>query len=1237
MKTKIMKKNAGFFIVIISIMLLTPAITAIAYQNDSKPNICNYVFDDNQNTNTLDITKTIDNMRYIPNEEVKLAGEQNDIGYNIDADDIIQRSIDIWVGEPVDERIPGRGRTGSLEPNNGDSKDWYCFTVCKDQNIQASITSSEDYDCQIYDTAGSAVGTSYTAEAVGRHFLQVFANEGAADGDYTISISISGQNDADTGADAGNEISQATSIQPGTYHGYLDSSDHEDWYSFNVNNGEGIFIELDPLEKSDYDIHLFNPNGEFVHSAQFYGEDMLEYPADISGSWKIKIDIFPGWDASKWPDDYLLYGSGAYELDISIGDNALAPPTLKPQPDIIPVAQTFIIDDDSSSLKDEYGYLAAVPAANYHENGNRYVSPIVYEGANSIPNWFTSIDDTTQYLLDDWNTYLDRHEMNPDIFEISNNPIQAASEIAIEKWSSSDTAVISVDGSSFKDEIKNLLSADVSFSCEKEISSFQPSELNDFVPGFYSAPMYLGSKVGAIHVIAEGEGFSGDTMITTPRYESLMADWWPHQYPANTGPTGSDYDTFFPVTQQGIWIPQVTSIDGLDEMKIVKYSGNRHKLSIGDVDSSLEITITTGEESRLVVFLIDPDGNIRGPRVPHWNGGEIKPIHQWHGGHWENDQNEYRHWIVEPHTEYYIEVHNPMQGTWTALVVPYLDHTTWEASFDGNYHITADLREHNSDRISAGLSAANAAVIASLKHVPLLYVTKDAVPPETNNAIEELGIDNIIFVNINDVSSASPGGSVTEYNNMQEVIDAIKNHPESENFITITSFATGDGYFAPSGMIAAYHGSPVLNIGEAKEAYNTLDMYQTWREYTGDFYHGCRSLGALPMMNEPIEIKNPPSLLDLIIYYFTNDRTLPPIGLDLKLQWLTIVHDGIHNMIENYGLDNNGQEAFMFVSPRDTDIRDPVARVMMGNNSYGGQIPVETTAFSSAMICRNILYPAIVYANPGRDVTTSQHMNYFTAQYAHSANDGNQYYTDGTRNDKNSFFSHGRFYEGHCIWDNLLERYNTGVSLGFYSGHGTGGSGISSQYKNIAEQFPSANPRHENLYDFEWWDSWAGYAGYDDSKTKTIRDRGMSIYNGEEPSLYDIIHFKWVDQLFENLHSEIEIWSSCTTASHFGPIVYLSHGSTIYAGCLGSGYTLVDDLYKSWILRDVLIKGFTIGEAFSKNNWLVNRDYTTGDPTTMYGIGTFFADGIHSVNTIFGDPTIQCYNPTWIEPVPITP
>ena len=125
-------------------------------------------------------------------------------------------------------------------------------------------------------------------------------------------------------------------------------------------------------------------------------------------------------------------------------------------------------------------------------------------------------------------------------------------------------------------------------------------------------------------------------------------------------------------------------------------------------------------------------------------------------------------------------------------------------------------------------------------------MTEDSVPTETADAISELGVTNIIFVNINDVSSASPSGSVTEYSTMQAVIDAIKGDPNSENYITVTSLGTGEGYFAPAAMAAAYHVSPIINMGESPDAFNTLDMITAWREYGGDYYHGCRSVGHLP-------------------------------------------------------------------------------------------------------------------------------------------------------------------------------------------------------------------------------------------------------------------------------------------------------------------------------------------------------------------------------------------------------
>jgi len=1068
MKRKIYAKKKEFLIVIISIIVLIPTITATSYQEEKKSNNYIYDFDNHLNINTFDMTKTIDQAKYIPFKEAEFSDEQNDIGYNQDGGRNARRSVDVYVGEPVD-KAPGRGRTGQLLPSQGDSEDCYRFFVCEGQSITASFSTTENYDFELINHDSEVVDNGYVATETKRHYIHIYANEDASDGEYSFDVQLIGQNDSGTGNDAGDNINQATNIIPGSYYGYLDYNDVEDWYSFNVNSGEGIFVTVDPLEYSDYDINLYNPYDELVHSIKFYGEDELEYPADVTGTWKIKIDIFPGWDANKWPDDYFLYGSGPYDLELTIGGSSDAPPIAKSQPYIKPVAQTFLINDDPLSNKDEYGYLAAVPAANYFENGQNYISPILYQGVNLIPNWFTTIDETTQYLIDDWNDYLDRHGMEAVEYTIINDdPIQAAADIATKKWTSSETAVIATDGSEFIDTMNTVLDKDAILSSSNDITIYQPSDLKE-ISGYFAAPMFIGPKWCAIHVIAEGENFEGDTLVTTPRYEALMGDWWPHG--DDYGP-GDDKDTFFPLSQSGLWMPHVTDTTNLDEMKVIKYSGDRYTIPVENLDCSIEVTLTTDNPSQLIVYLIDPEGNIRRPSFSHWNGGEIKPLHQWHGGHWEDDYEEYQSMIIEPHTEFSASVNNAIEGKWTAIVVPFLNHETGEAEFDGQYHITVNIREYNSKRISAGLSAANGAVIASMKHAPLLYVNEDSIPVETSNALSDLGVTNIIFVNIDDVSSVSLSGSVVEYNTMQEVINTIKSDSNSENYITITSFATGDGYFAPSGMIAAYHGSPVLNIAEVKEAYNTVDMIITWREYDGDYYHGCRSIGALPMMDEPIKIDNPPSYIDLVLYFFTNDRTFPPTGLDLKLQWFSTVHNAIYNMIDGYGLDGDGQEAYLFVSPRDTDIRDPISRIMMGNNSYAGQIPVETAAFSSAIICRNILYPAIIYANPGRDITTSQHMNFFTGQFDHNANDGNQYTTDASKDNKNSFSSHGRFYEGHCMWDNLLERFNNGVSICLYSGHGTGGSGISSQYKNIAEQFPLAEPTHENLYDFEWWDAW---------------------------------------------------------------------------------------------------------------------------------------------------------------------
>ena len=1216
---------------IIAITMLLPSITAISDNSidfySTYPDSKTIQMFRSENDPVINIISKNDLASTCINEP------ENDMGYNVDVSDRIQGSAPIYVGEPVDN-APGRTRTGSLDPDAGDDQDWYRFYVCEGQSIQTSIETSEDFGVYLMDSTGNNLGTSYDVDITAIYFVCVFSNDGANSGNYYLDVSLINQNDAGSGGDAGNTVNSALRINPGTYVGYMDFNDVEDWYSFAVNQGDSITFNVVPLEKSDYDIHLYNPNGIKVHSATYYGEDTLEYPIDQSGTWTIQLDMFPGWDASKWPDNYFLYGSGPYELTFEVGGSYNLPVPPKTQPDIKPIANTFIINDNPSSNTDEYSYIATIPAANYISNGNRYVSPIIYNGVNTMTNWFGTVDDTTQYLLDDWDIYLQRHGITANEYIVDANPIKAAAEIATRYWESSTKAVLVCDGSSFVDEVESIIDGDFSMSSTPVTKRYYPGDFLEF-DGSFAIPMFIGKQWGAIHMIALGDNFNGNTGLLTPRYEEVHFDDWPSPYDEN----GPDYDTWYPITIPGIWVPELTSETNLEELQIIKYPGDRYSIPIDTSDCSIEVNLQTQEPSELLAYLVDPDGNIRRPIIPSWNGGEINPIHQWNGGHWQDNSDEYRYWIVEPHEEFSFDLHYPMTGKWTIIIVPYFEHPSLSGGYIGDYHLTVNIRNHNSDRTDAAISAANGAVLSSLNHAPLLYVTKNAVPSETANALSTLGVNEVLFINLNDISSASPSGSVTEYTSMKQIIDAIKSSPFSENYITITSLGSGNGYFAPAAMIAAYHTSPVLSIQEAAKGYDLLDKLVRWEEYCGDYYHGCRTMGHLPAMQEPTDLNNPPSYLDLIIYYLTHNKTLPPRGLDLKLQWYSQIYDSIHTMIDSYGLDNDGQEAYMFVSSRDTDLPSHISRAMMGNESFAGQIPFDTPAMDTALICRDILYPALIYSNPGRDVTSTCLMNHWE-NFQWKTNNGQQWTNEFTRKVKEYFSSNNRIYIGHTLWTNLLEQYNNGASVIYHSSHGTGGSGICCMYENVAQQFPLAHLTHENLHDFTWWDGWRAYY-YDDTLTKSPRENGRVWFNSEEPNLYDIVHFKWCDQLFTNLHSQMTLWQSCTTAHNFGPEIYLEHGAALFYGNSNTGRSPQTDMQDSWWFEDFMVRGLSIGEAHSKLLWLFDRDYTTCDPTSLYGFSSIdeadqLGDGLGQVNTwlIFGDPTLQVYNPLWTEPIP---
>ncbi len=1173
-------------------------------------------------------------------EPLNLDGDDfDDAGTRRDAGDKISRATALYPGEMIDN-TPGRGRTGKIT-SSGD-EDWYFFSVCEGQTIEMSFFATDNYDLYLHNDAGDEMATStgpsttesitYVAEYSGYYYMAIVPGSDSGDGEYTFDVSLSSQNDAGTGSDAGNSFSGATTISPGEYYGYVDMNDEQDWYKFNINSGQGIHFTLEMKKLaylSDFDISLYNPSGELVFEEDYYYDDELLYPADESGEWRVKIDIFPGYTDIPQPVDwkYYTYGSGAYKMNFAVESSAPSPPAPIPQPDITPIAKSFIITNDPNSNNDEYAYLSSVPACNYYEGGQRYLAPIFYEGDDTPTNWFGvdadrgTVDDTTQYLIDDWNAYLSLHEKVAVEYTVPSDPVTAAAEIATQGWTSSDLAVIAVDGSEFEDSVTTLVEKTTTLKREVEVENIQSSD-----PAFNTElqyTMFLNEKWGAIQVeIHDITGYhaNDDANFLTcyfPKFMNFGGDWWPVPYDGS----GDGIDVYYPIAEPGIWGTgsDITS-DDWSHITVKKFAGDRYTLNVDDSESVLSVKTQTDSPSDLIVFLIDPEGYLISPDIPQWNG-PVNPIHEWNG--LENPvDNPWRTWNPEPHLDFSVEALHPDEGKWTAIVVP----RNSEGS-DVTYTITAELRATHS-RADASISAANAAVIASQEHAPLLYVNSDSIPSATSNALSQLGVSKVIFVERGNIGADVKNDLPTidaDLTTMQDIVDYVKGYDNSENYITITSIKSGDGYFAPAAMLAAYHCSPVLRIGEAPEnPAGVADRIETWRLWSGDYYHGSRSTGHLPDHNEPLagegewSIK---SLFDAFLYAISGGSSggLPPLGMDAKRYWNEELHDGIYNYINSLGLDQSGKEGYCFVAPR-KDIYIPAHSVMLGNNSYAGHIVGITPAYTSAMVLRNILYPAVIFANPNRDVTTSQLMNFA---------DGGQWTTNdhettpaySSRSVKKSFGSHFRNYEGHCLWDAHLQRLNEGASAMYYAGHGTGGSGTSAQFDQT---------EHCNYPEQIWWDAWRGYSKYDN--WQIVRNNGRSWYNAEPPSLYDIIHYDYADELFENLGSNVIFYLSCTTGDAFGPMVYLDHGASFFFGNAGSGLTPQEDLMDNIVFDSVMVDGVSIGLAYSNEVWRHLRDFTTKDPTSMYGSSSLT---VTTVQCLYGDPDLIVYSPEWTSPEPI--
>jgi len=168
---------------------------------------------------------------------------------------------------------------------------------------------------------GLLAGTTYHFKAISVALISSAISDDSGDRTFTTICY-----DADLGADAGDDMASASSLDAGSYIGYLDSSlDTNDYYSISLLSGEMIRIVLDVPSNYDYNLYLYNPYGsQRASSTNGVGMDeSISYTADSSGVWKFRVAHQSGTGQALYGLDVELLNTWeTFSLDVGApGDN----------------------------------------------------------------------------------------------------------------------------------------------------------------------------------------------------------------------------------------------------------------------------------------------------------------------------------------------------------------------------------------------------------------------------------------------------------------------------------------------------------------------------------------------------------------------------------------------------------------------------------------------------------------------------------------------------------------------------------------------------------------------------------------------------------------------------------------------------------------------------------------------------------------------------------------------------
>ncbi|MCD6514144.1 MAG: hypothetical protein J7L07_04395 [Candidatus Odinarchaeota archaeon] len=632
----------------------------------------------------------------------------------------------------------------------------------------------------------------------------------------------------------------------------------------------------------------------------------------------------------------------------------------------------------------------------------------------------------------------------------------------------------------------------------------------------------------------------------------------------------NNIEGYYTITFKAINIPDDCSITVFSEIYLYNAT-DRYTIDVPEdaIELSVSLDISNSDYYNYArIGLIDPYGN--------WIFGNI----------FESES------FIDRH----ITVPYPVKGKWTIVV--YCNPSEFLEGKSTYYKVNY-LIKTKSYNTEAMESAANAAVYASLKNAPLLYIKLNEIPDETLEALSILNVKNIyLFDPYNLVSNGivnyleDLGYSVIEITSRSSLVSIIRQSSNTDKLV----ISLGDnGLFAPATLLAAYHGCPIILFenNNGKLIIN-LDKAVWGRFWYSEYFEG--------------------------FYGLIEDWRYA------HLYWMNRLSNEFFNWIYRYGLHASDVSYVTVIAPT-SKVPALLERAILGG-VFPGRLPARDQVEASAMISRTITYNAVIFENPGKNRITESLIAYHVGWWIVD-NDGVTRTVDDYKITETTDYE----MQFHIGEDEILSALNEGTLVWYYADHGDLGY-------NIWNHVPGGPGTLTVTYnDFSW-------RAYETDGNGTVPDtNGDGIVNPTDILVRKIWGTE-LDLRLKNLHSTLAIFMACLVGSSEIPEIILRHGGiasfanlrTLY---FGYGYVTATFL-------NYLYLGKTFGEAYFESVNATSYNYFKG--TVSYVIGYYDSvlesygfiryplfGGVSVQYVLFGDPSVKLLSATASEPEPVSP